>query len=417
MFRRAMREALAPALVVGGRMIQHALVLVAFILIARALGRDGLGAFFAAQGIANILSPFVEVGGVSLVTRALAAGDPAKPSFDRAMTMLLVRAPIFIVVNAVFGWIVFSPAMIAPFALISIAEIVLARTIEIVYAINFSAGRPRLNAGFDVLVGVARVLSAGLLFVIGGNLLDWCLIYAIQLAFVAVVILVASLGMDAGPAFRRAPSEWRANGLSFALSVAARSALPELDRVFLARLSGLNAAGLYGAGSRLVYIATMPFFMLQMMKYPEFFRAGKHGYAGARAVARAQVLRLAPLGLAATAAIWLAAPYTDLVLGPSYSDTGGIVRSLCVIVALYSIYEPFGNALNGSGQERLRRTFQIAAVVFNILLNLAFDPFFGEAGAAVAAVAAHLLLFGLFVLAAPRLIRERHHGQIHLSST
>ena len=395
--RRALAASLAPALVIGARGGQHVFVLVAFVLIARTLGPEALGGFVAAQGIANILAPFVECGGTSFVTRDLTRGEPVAAAFDRAFSVILRRTPVFAAVSGLVGWLAFSADFILPFVLVAVAEMAIARCLDLTYAVNFATGRSHRNAIFDVTVGVVRCLAAGLLWLSGGGLLAWCLAYTLQFGLVVAVATLLTLGAAARPSMTRLPADRRASAMSFALSTSARSSLAELDRVMLSRLSSLEAAGLYGAGSRLVYIATMPFYVFQMMAYPAFFRAGQAGYAAARAVAVRQAVRLAPAGLAVSGLLWIAAPYVDRILGSAYSGTTGVVRGLCVVVALASVSEPFGNALNGAGEERLRRDFQVVGLLFNAALNLCLVPTIGFRGSVIAAVASHCLLLLLFV--------------------
>jgi len=401
------RRGLLPViLIVGARGLQHVFVFGAFILVARQLGPAELGSFIVAQGFANVLAPFAERGAPHLLTSDLTRGVPPSEAYGWVVAALIRRLPVFLLILASVAAVIFAPALVLVFLLIGIVEMGMARLVDIVYAHNFAQKSGWKNGITDVILGVTRFAGALMLLAIDGGLVAWASIYLAQFTLVAVTAAWAALGRHALPSLSTPSTpQQKQRGMRFAVATCAKSSLPELERVMLAKLDSLASAGIYGAASRLVYLATMPFFVYQLMVYKDFFAAGAAGYPKARALARKQAALLAPIGAVLSVALFLLAPYAPWVLGSDYASAVDVVRGLAVIVALYAVYEPFGTALNGAGHERVRRNMHLIALAANLGLNAVLIPLFGLNGAIFTAIVSHALLFASFVFL-PLYLRE-----------
>src|SRR5262249_58990930 len=97
-------------------------------------------------------------------------------------------------------------------------------------------------------------------------------------------------------------------GLFFALSQWAQVFQKDIDKMIIVRFSGLHAAGIYAAASRIVEITFTPVYSLLAATYPGFFRHGAAGLGAALAFVRPCGLGGAIYGLVTALALLLAGP-------------------------------------------------------------------------------------------------------------
>src|SRR5262249_54903305 len=112
--------------------------------------------------------------------------------------------------------------------------------------------------------------------------LDWGVLYlssTLVVALAAILLVCWNLGLPR-LGFSRARTEIR-EGLYFATSQMAQTVYNDIDKTMLARLSTLEAAGIYGAAYRIIDVSFVPVSALLWSSYPGFFRAGTDGVSAA----------------------------------------------------------------------------------------------------------------------------------------
>ena len=170
-------------------------------------------------------------------------------------------------------------------------------------------------------------------------------------------------------------------GLYFALSLWAQVFQKDIDKMIIVRCSGLQAAGIYAAASRIVEIAFTPVYSLLAATYPGFFRHGSAGLRATIAYARPFVLGGAVYGLVTGVALALGAPLLPHVLGESFAGSVEAMQWLALLPLLRALHYVGGDVLTGAG-------FGAAAVG----MAMWAIPLYSWRGAAGAAVASNVLL-------------------------
>src|SRR5207247_2123507 len=108
------------------------------------------------------------------------------------------------------------------------------------------------------------------------------------------------------------------DGLYFALSQWMQAVQKDIDKMLIVRVSGLTAAGIYAAASRIVDITFTPVLALMSASYPGFFRQGAAGLRAAMAFGRPLLVVGGLYGVVSGLALVTGAPVLPLVLGESF---------------------------------------------------------------------------------------------------
>jgi O-antigen/teichoic acid export membrane protein len=166
----------------------------------------------------------------------------------------------------------------------------------------------------------------------------------------------------------------------------------EIDKAILARLSTLEATGVYAASHRLIDMAFVPVQSLLLAGRAKFFEHGAHGIRGSIGLAR----RVAPLslayGLGVGVLLFVSAPLVPHLFGSDYTSAVSVIRWLSVIPLLKTLHSLAGNALTGAGYQRVRTYALIMAASTNVFANLWLIPRYSWRGAAWSRIATEALL-------------------------
>jgi O-antigen/teichoic acid export membrane protein len=255
------------------------------------------------------------------------------------------------------------------------------------------------TSGINVMMSAGRLAGALILISVHSHpsALQWGYVYLGSTAFVtaiSVVLVLLQLG--------RPRLEWKSlrtemrEGFYFSSAQTSQTIYNDIDKTMLARLSTLDAAGVYGAAYRLIDVSFVPVSAALWSAYPSFFRAGVSGIAGSLKFARPLMLRAFLYSGVVCLLILLCAGLVPHVLGPEYLATAEALRWLSVLPVLKALHYFFADTLTSSGHQGTRTAIQAGVAVFNVLINLWIIPAYSWRGAAWSSVASDgLLLAGV----------------------
>jgi O-antigen/teichoic acid export membrane protein len=375
----------------GSQVVRTAGQAAYFILVARAVGAHEFGILAATLAITAIVVPFAGWGGSNLMIMRV--------SRDRASFALAFGTSLLTIGTSGVGLVVLTSAasvlLVAsiPYELaleIAIADLVFARISETCSQAYQGFGRQGKSARLGALPFVVRLAAAGGFAASGGATASawggWYLAAAAVSAVIALIDVLIRLGHPVFSA-RSAVGQWK-NGFFFAVGASSASIYNDIDKTMVAALASVRAAGVYGAASRIVSTAFTPILSVFTASYYRFFAAGAQGIEGTIALARRLAAAVLGLGVAAGAALWVAAPLAPLVLGPDFAPVESAIRWLALVPLLQAIFYLAGDVLTGAGQQGVRSAIQLGAAGLNIGLNLVLIPAYSWRGAAVATLAA-----------------------------
>jgi O-antigen/teichoic acid export membrane protein len=378
-----------------------------FVLVARALGARGFGAFAAALALVSVLSPFGACGAGNLLVMHVAR---ARGSFARSWGAALATVPVAglpLAALAVGAGALILPVPVALVVLVAIAELVFARLAELCTQAFQGVERPREVALLQLVPSVCR-LGAAVLF--AGGAVRWAAMYlgaSVVAAAVSLLVVTCVLGRPRRGDIR----EMLREGSWFALAQSSANIYTDIDKTMLARLGSLQAAGVYAVAYRATAMAFTPVTALLTASYARFFKRGADGIKGSRAFATELLPGACLYGAGAGAVLFAIAPVLPHVLGSDYADAAGALRLLAPLPLIQAIYYLAGDALTGAGHQRVRTGIQLGAAAVNVLLCLWLVPAYSWRGAAAATlVSLGLLAAALWTAVAFVSTRKERHG-------
>jgi O-antigen/teichoic acid export membrane protein len=363
-----------------------------FILIARALGSREFGAYASVLAMVAVVAPFASMGSGNLLIKHVARTPGVFARYwGRALATTLVIGSALLGLVAAVGalWLPDS----VPLALvltIGAADLLFVRLVDVSAQAYQAHQWMSRTALLQVLVSPLRLLAATILVmsVPGAAAIEWGLAYLVSSA-IGASIAVALANRELGrPRLDRhnLGSEFR-EGALFATTLAAQSSTNDLDKAMLARLSTLEATGVYAAAYKLVDVAFLPVSSLLVATYARFFQHGVQGVRAAGNYARRLLSAGALYGAGAAAGLYLAAPLVPAVLGEEYRPSVTTIRWLAVLPLLKSLHYFGADALTGAGHQGIRTVILVGIAGLNVLLNLWLIPLYSWRGAAIATIA------------------------------
>ncbi len=391
----------------GGRLVVQGAY---FVIIGRALGIDGLGAFLGMLALVSILTPFADWGSGKILLMHVARAPGSFPiMFGNALVTTAVSGSICLMLLILLKALIL-PEFSVQFAIVLAVSEYFCGTASAICAQAFQAlEQMSATTIMNLSVNIAR-LTAALIFSFANahpsaqSWAWWQFGSSAAAAMFCLTIVTRRLGR---PEVK--PRLAVANiglGWYFALGISAQTLYNDIDKTMMARLSTLEATGLYGAAYRIILMSFLPVRSLLYAAAARFFQAGSRGLAGS--VQFAKSLLPISLGYGVTAAIglWLTAPLVPKLLGSDYAGAPPAIRWLCPLLIFQSIHYFAADALTGAGMQRLRSIIQGSVAVFNILINLVLIPRYSWQGAVASSLMSDALLMILLWSAVLRLNRK-----------
>lgn len=374
----------------GGRVLVQAAY---FVIVARALGAEGFGAFAGVVALVALVGPLASLGVLNLMIRGGARDRAQLPAqYATALAVCLVTGALLVPALLLVRPLV-APGEVtwAVLTCIAVADLFGSRANELAAAAYQAAETMGRSARILLGLQVARAAGAVALLLSPADftLQSWALVYAASTLIPSAISAVRA-AKDVGfarPDWRTYRRDWKI-GLLFSIGLSSQTLYNDIDKVMLAKLSTLEATGIYTAAYRLVDMAFIPARALLAAANPRFFR---EGIKGVTATARLTRRLLAPgIGYCLFSAVALLA-FADavpLVLGSDYAASVDALRALAIIPLLKVLHYLPADALTGADMQGTRTVAQVAAAGLNIGLNLALIPAHGYWGAVWASLVA-----------------------------
>jgi O-antigen/teichoic acid export membrane protein len=393
-----------------------------FLLIAKALPVSDMGFFIAATSLTSILAPFTGMGAANLLIKQVARNRSAFASLWANLLGTTLASGCVLCLAAIPAcWLLLSGAV--PFyaiVLLVVADLMLWRWLYLVGLTLQGLGEIDRKSQLEILVVCVRLTAAMLLFLLPKSqhqVRTWLLIYFGAALLAASCCLAWSLRRWGKPGNLRLPalSELK-EGLWFVASPSTQTINNDADKLLLARLASLSAAGIYGAAYRVISASFLPVQALLTLTYPRFFR---HGGRGLRQSTRFAI-RWLPFGLGYSIAVGIllfaGAPLIVKILGPGYVQTATVIRQLSVLPMMKTFQYFLADALTGADYQTLRVGLQGSVALINVVLNLLWIPQLGWEGAVRTTLFCDGGLALLLMVAVLVLLNRAGHGPRDIDS-
>lgn len=389
----------------GARVAAQAVWLV---LVARALGPQGYGAFAGIAGLGNTLGGLAGLG-LGLVMYQEVAKQPSQfgKRWRQTLAATAASGSLFALVFVLFGGNVLGYSDLSVITGIALSELV---CFPLVTAAAFAfAAHERMgwSAALPALLGGFRVLAVAAFFILEdtGTLAVYAWFHAGATAlFAAVALLLVHVLLR--PAAAPLRVSWRdlRDGVGFSAVWVTGNALTSVDKALVMRLAGNEVAGLYASAYRFATVLALPMDALAMAAMPRLFREGGGAVSNPHLIPRLLLVTLA-YGLLAGGSLWLLADLLPLLLGEGFAGGTRAVRLMALFLPCYGLRVLAGNLLMARGRKTQRVLIEWAGLGSLVLFGVLWIPGHGLEGAVMMIIAAELMLAGAawgVLLFAPR---------------
>jgi O-antigen/teichoic acid export membrane protein len=380
-----------------GQGLRLAIQALYFIEIARSLGATNYGAFIGVVALVGIVFPFGALGSGNLLIKNVAR-DPSLFAvyWGRALATTAVASSLLLCVVLIASRFVLPRAI--PFTLVLLvagADLFGMNAITVSSQAFQAFERLNWTAAIGAMISAGRFAGAVLLisFHAHPSALQWGYLYfgsSAVVAAAAVTLVWTKLSRPRlGPA--RSRGEMR-EGFFFSTGLSAQTIYNDIDKTMLARLSTLDATGIYGAAYRIIDVSFAPVSALLSSAYPNFFRAGSRGVSASFQYAKPLLVRTFGYSTFVFAALLICAGIVPHVLGPEYARTAEAIRWLALIPVFRGVHYFLCDTLSGAGYQAVRAAIQASVAFFNVLINFWLIPAYSWRGAAWSSIASDALL-------------------------
>jgi O-antigen/teichoic acid export membrane protein len=388
-----------------------------FVIIARFLGVEQLGAFLGVRALTAIVAPFATWGSGHLLIKNVSRNrDLFRAYWGNALLRTCTFGFFFIVLLLLTSSLIF-PRTISSLTILSVAlaDLIALKIVETAgqafMASGFAQRRAQIHMGLGLIKLLAAIFFAA--FWQEPALHIWAEVYFLSMATAAVAayLRVHRLLGSPKPELSRIKPEFF-DGFYFSVGLCAYTVTQDVDKTMLVRLSTLEAAGIYAAAYRVIEIALIPLRSLMIATYPEFFQHGKSGLKFSAAFAGRLLPLVAAYGFIAGGVIYLTAPLIPLVLGSDYGNSMTAIRLLAVLPLLQGLQYIAADTLTGANLHRIRSLMQALMAVANFSLNLWLIPIYSWKGAVWSTWAAE----GLLAILLYSIVIHLQYGQSNSTS-
>lgn len=381
----------------GGRGVRMVIQAIYFLVIARALGASQYGAFVGAVSLVAIAVPFSSWGmGFILIRKVSRDRTAFRRSWGDALCVTLISGGILLGLAALSSrWIWGRSIPVSVLLLVGLSDLFAVRLVDLATQAFVAVELLRKTAEVNVILSLSRMLGAMVLLfsVAHPTASSWTLLYlgtGVIAATYSFVAVTRTLGL---PEFglRMSRAEFK-EGFYFAIGLASQTIYNDVDKTMLVRLSGLEAAGIYGAAYRIIDALFAPISSLVYAAYARFFRHGAHGISEGMRFARKLLVYSIPYGLLTAATLALASPVLPKLLGADFADSGAALRWLSPLILFKCIHYFYADSLAGAGFQGIRAAVQLGVAGVNVVVNLWLIPAYSWRGAAWASLVSDGLL-------------------------
>ena len=393
---RASRLAVNTAWMCARGGVRMALQAAYFVIVARVLGAAGYGEFMGVSVLAAMLAPFGSFGTGNLLVRNVSR-EPATMAESWSTALVTTGTAGVILIGLLVGLaaVILPGTAVLLLVLVGAAELVFAQLADICGKVFQAQQRLDVTAGLDTGLSAAKLLAAvGLYALVSSPTpVAWAWFYAAANGIAATIGLCVVYARHGLLPVRlslsgRATSE----GLYFALSQWIQAVQRDIDKMLIVRFSGLHAAGIYTAASRIVDITFTPVLAMLSASYPGFFRHGASGLRAAMVFGRPLLVAGGLYGAVSGLVLVSGASVLPLILGESFEASVHAVQWLALINVFRAFHYVAGDILTGAGFQRRRTCLQIVAGAAAVLIAMWAIPLYSWQGAAGAALVSNLLL-------------------------
>ncbi len=380
------------------RVLNLGLGVVVTAVIVRALGERQFGQWSTLLVVTTLAGYLTDLGLEGVAVQRAAADPHREPDWLGALLSLrmVIAVPVTLLSGAIAIALAQNHRMLVAGLVISAAILVgTAGTLQVVFQLRVRNDiSVAIMTANSVLWGISVIAIAAS----GGGII------AFSVAFLAVACVTSALQI--GLALRRSSVRLLGSralwpelvrvGVPVAISGILINAYARIDQIIVFEAAGARQAGLYGAVYRVLDQAHFIPISIMTTLFPIISVAFARDRARVHSLLQqtSDYLAMASLGALAFAIVD-ARPLVVFLFGDSFASAAPALPILMAAFVLISFGYLLGSMVLILRLQRRFVAYAIAALAFNVVLNLALVPQFGFLAAAWVTLATEVLVFGL----------------------
>ena len=368
-----------------------------FVILARSFEPEKYGAYVGIVAIVAILIPFANWGsGEILVQKASRDLSLFKEYWGTAILKSLILGTFFIgFILIIYNFIPIQYISPATVFFTALANLVFFKIDEVARNALIAIGLLDRAAKALVVLYFNRFVASlvFLVFFPGASILNWSILYCIATMATSIITTGMVVKNTGYPKFKISAvfKDFRL-GFAFAVGVSAQNIYSDLDKSMLAKLSTLQATGIYGAAYHILGVAFAPIQSLMLASLRNFFQEGASGIKASLDLCK----KLLPLSLiysvVAIIGLIVFAPLLPAILGSEYQESAWALIWLSPTIFFRTMHFFGADTLTGANHQSARSISQVIVALANGLLNFWLIPLYGWHGAIWATIASECLL-------------------------
>ncbi len=368
-----------------------------FIVLARTFEPERYGAYVGIVAIVSIFIPFASLGSGEVLIQNVSRNQSLfRRYWGTTILKTLIFGSAFIsIILIVYKFISIPDISIYSVFFVALANLIFLRLNDATRDVFIATGLMNYTAKSIIMVSLNRFFAAIVFITSFDNptVLTWCILYCIATFFASVMSSYLVVKQLDYPKFDLATitKELRL-GLSFAISVSAQNIYNDLDKSMLAKLSTLEATGIYGAAYHILNVAFTPIQSVALASFRKFFQQGASGIKGSFALCKKLLPMSLGYSLVAIIGLVVCAPLIPILLGEEYGNSAWALMWLSPAIFFKTMHFFAADTLTGANYQSVRTTAQVSVAIINGLLNFWLIPNYGWHGAIWATVASEFLL-------------------------
>lgn len=380
--------------------VKPALSFLLILVIARILGRDGMGSYTIILTFTGLFELIATLGVGPMIVRGIAS-DPSRLSYylNGAVGVALLASAILPPVILIILRALSYPTEIA----LGIRLLTWTLLVSILrqFALSICEGlqNMRLRAALSVADNAGRLVTGIFMVLLGHGVLGIIegMVLVRAITVVAGFLIIArhiNIALDFRLMYR---SSWAFAfaGLPFLFTTIASAAFWSVNTLMLSKLSSVGDVGIYNAGSRITDILKTFIFSYQIALLPMMSASFVRSKEQFRQECNASIKYLAILTLPMATGISVLAPrIIHLVFGHKFDPSIPVLQVLAWTVCIFSIAMVFARVLIASHNQMLDMYCNVVALIINIVLGWILIQSHGPLGAAIA-ILVSLAAFGV----------------------
>ncbi len=354
-----------------GAVLRLVLQLVPFIILARTLGADDFGSFAAVVALSAGFGGLVGWGSGNLFVRDFARNSKdLKRLTGRIITTTIASGAAVSAIVFAFALFVFDVGMSATtIAILVLADCFFGRVVHLQSFALLARGKGFAAAINDVVFAATRAVAAAVFLVSASStgIDGWAYFYLAATVVGAGIALSWSWRDIIGAPLTAVSRADLVDGASFATGASAHMMRRQVDRPLAEVLLAGEASGQYAAAARLAEAAMMPIATFFRVAYRYFFEHALNKDRVKQLIGQFVAI-LAAGSIAIATSLWVVAGQLDLLLGPSYANSGSALQVLAVLPFLFAMNNLAGDVLSGMDRQWERVCCELLALGLKIAL-------------------------------------------------